>query len=203
VERTHRSALLTNTLYGWRCEMPLVIASVLVVLFTGLLITGRIGEVSYSFLVSVTALLGLVLHGFGRLQELDLRNLKLTLRELKQTRDEIFVREERLKAILIPLAQIIAFSGAVEGRWTEAEFLTLKREWYKKKLRLLIESLGFDSAESKEAQKYIGKYDEIDRLFAGRSGLNITDPDYKEVKQEIEALSNQVNAMLKADLAQP
>ncbi len=183
--------------------MPLVIASVLVVLFTGLLITGRIGEVSYSFLVSVTALLGLVLHGFGRLQELDLRNLKLTLRELKQTRDEIFVREERLKAILIPLAQIIAFSGAVEGRWTEAEFLTLKREWYKKKLRLLIESLGFDSAESKEAQKYIGKYDEIDRLFAGRSGLNITDPDYKEVKQEIEALSNQVNAMLKADLAQP
>jgi len=58
--------------------------------------------------VAATALLGLVLHGFCRLQELDLKNLRLVLREIEQTKKELFVREGKLKAIAIPLAQIIA-----------------------------------------------------------------------------------------------
>ena len=58
--------------------------------------------------MAATALLGLVLHGFGRLQELDLKNLRLVLREIEQTKKELFVREGKLKAIAIPLAQIIA-----------------------------------------------------------------------------------------------
>lgn len=85
--------------------MPLAISTITFLVFTTLLLFGKIGEATYCFLVASAALLGLVLHGFSRLQELDLKNLRLVLREIEQTKNELFVQEEKLKAIVVPLAQ--------------------------------------------------------------------------------------------------
>src|SRR5437899_7686297 len=87
--------------------VPLGISAFAFGIFTYLLWLRHIGEASYCFLVALTAMLGLVLHGFSRLQEFDLKNLRLVLREIRQTKEELFVREEKLKAIALPLAQII------------------------------------------------------------------------------------------------
>ena len=87
--------------------MSLAISGIAFAIFTALLVFGRIGEASYCFLVATATLLGLVLHGFGRLQELDLKNLRVVLREIEQTKKELFVREEKLRQIALPLAQII------------------------------------------------------------------------------------------------
>ena len=56
-----------------------------------------------------------------------------------------------------------------------------------------------DSAEAQEAKKFIEKYDEIDRLFAGRGALKTTDPDYEQVKAQVELLNEQILEMLRKD----
>lgn len=180
--------------------MPLLISSVAFTVFTVLLILGYVGEAAYAFLAAVSALMGLVLHGFGRLQEIDLKNLKLVLRELKETKEELFVKQQQLSSLAVPLAQIIAFSSAVEGRLSSKESFSLRRKWYKKKVQELIEALGIDSVSDKETRKYLEKYEEIDKAFGERSVLQTSDPDYEVVKRRIEALSTEVNEMLKSDI---
>jgi len=180
--------------------VPLAISAIAFIIFTALLWLGHIGEAAYCFLVAAAALLGLVLHGFGRLQELDLKNLRLVLREIEQTKKELFVREEKLKAIAVPLAQIIALTGASEGRLGSRESWGVKREWYKKKLQSLISALELSSAESAETQKYTEKYAEIDRIFGQREALQTTDPDYKEIIARVETLSAELLEMMKTDL---
>lgn len=179
--------------------MALLISSIAFVVFTALLLLGNLGEASYAFLIAATALFGLVLHGFDRLKELDLKNLRVTLRELQETKKELFVREEKLKSVAIPLAQIVAFTGASEGRMGDKEIFSAKRKWYKRKLEDLISALDFNSEEEKEAKKFVEKYEEIDKLFAGRGALNINDPDYKQVKEDIENLSNEITSLLNED----
>lgn len=180
--------------------IPLVVSGIAFAIFTGLLWLGRIGEVSYCFLVAGSALLGLVLHGFGRLQELDLKNLRLVLREIQDTKKELFVREEKFKAMALPLAQMLALSGASEGRLGSRESWAVKREWYRQRIRALLEALELSVAESDETKKYTDKYAELDRLFGDRDVLLTTDPDYKEVKAKIAALSDELLVMMKADL---
>ena len=164
-----------------------------------LLLMGDIGETVFAFLAAASALLGFALHNYNRLQELDLKNLRITLRELRETKQEIFVREERLKSAFLPLIQLLAYQSAAANRWSSSESLALSRAWYKKKLNILLEAMDADSAEAQEARKFIDKYDEIDRLFAGRGALKTTDPDYEKVKAQIELLNDRIIAMLRKD----
>lgn len=179
--------------------MSLIISTIVFLAFTALLYIGKIGEVSYAFLVAATALFGLVLHGFDRLKVIDLKNLRVVLRELQQTKKELFVREEKLKSMAIPLAQIIAFTGVSEGRMDSKESFSAKRKWYKKKLEELISSLDFSKDEEKEANKFVKKYEAIDKLLAERSVLQTTDSDYKEIKEKLEKLNDEINELMKQD----
>ncbi len=180
--------------------MPLAIPTIAFLVFTTLLLLGKIGEVTYCFLVASAALLGLVLHGFSRLQELDLKNLRLVLREIEQTKKELFVREEKLKAIVVPLAQIVAFTGASEGRFVDLEAINLKREWYKRKVSELASALELATTETAEIQKYNEKYAEIDESMGGRGVLNISDPNYQAIKDNHEKLVSELFEMMKIDL---
>jgi hypothetical protein len=181
--------------------MPLVIPAIAFAIFTVLLWMGRLGEASYCFLAGVSALLGIVLHGFGRLQELDLKNLRLVLREIEQTKKELFVREEKLKSIAVPLAQIIALTGASEGRMSSRESWEIKREWYRQKLQALVEALDLSAQEAAEIRKYMDKYNEIDRALGEREGLKTTDVDYPAVKAKLESLSAEIRDMMKLDVS--
>jgi hypothetical protein len=182
--------------------MPFIIATIAFLVFTSLLWQGQVGEASYCFLVALAIMLGLVLHGFGRLQELDLKNLRLVLREIDETKRELLVREEKLKAIAIPLAQVIALTGASEGRIGSREGWKVKRNWYKKNLKELIEALELSSGESLETLKYVEKYNEIDEVLGDREGLKTTDTDYKQTKEKLEKLSNDLMEMMKKDMEQ-
>lgn len=182
--------------------MPLAISGIAFVIFTVLLFIDHIGEASYCFLVAATALLGLVLHGFGRLQELDLKNLRLVLRKIEKTKKDLFVREEKLKAIATPLAQLIAFSGASEGRLESQESWAAKRKWYKQKIESLISALQLSSAEAEETLKYMQKYSEIDDMLTVREGLKKTDIDaHKETREKLHVLNTELVEMMKKDVA--
>ena len=180
--------------------MPLVISSIAFAIFTTLLWLEKLSEPSYTFLIAATAVFGLVLHGFDRLKELDLKNLRVTLREIKETQKELYVREEKLKSVAIPLAQIVAFTGASGGRWGSEDGNTAKRKWYKHKLEGLMKALDFDSKEHQEAKKFIEKYEAIDKLFNGRGALNVNDEDYQETKAALDKLSNEITELLKQDV---
>jgi hypothetical protein len=182
-------------------SMPLAVSAISFAIFTALLWLGRIGEVSYCFLVAAAAMLGLVLHGFGRLQELDLKNLRLVLREIEQTKKELFVREEKLKSIAVPLAQIIALTGASEGRMGNRESWDVKREWYRQKLQALVNALELSSGEEAEIRKYMDKYAEFDRTMGEREVLATSDPDHKQVKAKLELLSAELLHMMKSDVS--
>lgn len=180
--------------------MPLLIPAIAFITFTVLLLLGHVGEASYCFLAAASALVGLVLHGFGRLQELDLRSLRLVLRDIEQTKKELFVREEKLKQIAVPLAQIIALSGASEGRLGSKESWAVKREWYRRKIETLVTALELSPTDAVETLKYSEKYDEFDRVIGDRDSLLTSDPDYAQVKANLELLAAELEAMMQADI---
>jgi len=66
-----------------------ILAVVCVCLFTTLLVSGVVSEVIYASLLGVFALVCIVLLVLPRLQELDLKNLRLTLREIRQVKAEV------------------------------------------------------------------------------------------------------------------
>ena len=179
--------------------VALVITGIAFAIFTGLLFLGRIGEASYCFLAAVSALLGVVLHGFERLKELDFRNLRVILGEIQEAKEDLFVREERLKRIALPLAQLLAFTASSEGRMSSQSTWAAKRDWYKRKIRELVHALGLDPAEETDTLKYIRKYEEFDRVMGSREGLRIDDPDYEYVEGEIDRIAGELEEMLRTD----
>jgi hypothetical protein len=197
-----RAVAVYIKLYVIMRAMPLLIAGLAFAVFTGLLLAGKIGEASYCFLVAGSALLGLVLHGFSRLQELDLKNLRLVLRQIEETKKELFVREEKLKALAAPLAQIVAFTGASEGRFGSKESSDVKRRWYRKKVEQLISALEFTPSEMAEARKYMDLYDEFDVMLGEREVLKTTDPDYREMVAKLDKASDRIIDVMKKDLSE-
>lgn len=66
-----------------------LVGAVCLVLFTALLVAGRISEGYYFLLIGMAALVSIAVLCHARLQELDIRNLKLILADLKQTKADI------------------------------------------------------------------------------------------------------------------
>lgn len=60
-----------------------------VVLFTALLFFGRLGEIAYTSLLTVSALASLSIAFNQRLKVLDLRNLKVVLRRIDQAKEDV------------------------------------------------------------------------------------------------------------------
>ena len=59
------------------------------VLFTALLLNGRISDAVFGALLVPLALLCLAIHGFSRLKEIDLRSLRLVLAEAKRVQHDL------------------------------------------------------------------------------------------------------------------
>lgn len=76
------------------------------ILFTTLLCFERLGQASYVVLMSALAVLAIVLYGFNRIREVDLKNLKVTLDKIEQVRDEVYAKAETLRGLAENLADI-------------------------------------------------------------------------------------------------
>jgi len=66
-----------------------VVAILGTTLFTLLLYLERMGETSYMILLVTLGLISLALHGFSRLHELDLKQLRITLDRIEKVKSEI------------------------------------------------------------------------------------------------------------------
>lgn len=172
-----------------------------VTLFTVLLIGKYIGAPSYCFLIALCALVGCVLNGFDRLQELDIRNLRMTLREIKKTKEEIFAKQEDLKKTALLMAQIVALNNATQGRWGDSAGNELRRNWNDKKMKEVINSFDFSDSETQEIMKFSEKYKTLDELFEKQHALQPTDPAYKELGLQINKLNTEIDDLMKKDVA--
>ena len=78
------------------------------------------------YLCSIS-LLGLAFYGFDRLKVLDLRNLKIYLNKLEETKKEVYAKVDELQLIMVDLADIYIYSAFKIGRFTEEEGSKLRK----------------------------------------------------------------------------
>ncbi len=84
-----------------------------IALFTTLLISKQITGTAFCFLMTLTAIVTLAVHGFDRLKEIDLKQLKMTLVEIRETKEEIFAKEKDLKKLAEFISNLIMVDQAI------------------------------------------------------------------------------------------
>jgi hypothetical protein len=88
-----------------------------VVLLTHLLRTGALGAGSYTTLFITTLLVAVAISRIELLEVLDLKNLRLTLRELEQVRSDVYAKAEELQRIAAGVAAFTTASIVSENRF--------------------------------------------------------------------------------------
>lgn len=177
-----------------------LIALLGITLFTTLLISKQFGPGYYCFLIALVILISLVIHGFDRLKELDLKNLRMTLSEIKATKEDIFAKQKDLEKTAILMSQVLSFSSSAQGRLGSKEGFKIRRLWYEKKLNKIINNFNFRDDEIKEIKKYAEEYKKLDNLFLERDKYKQETPEYKVIKEKIDKIINGMDEMLKKDI---
>lgn len=127
---------------------------VCVVLFTFLLREGKIGSTSYTTLIITIILSGLALYGFDRLKELDLKNLKLILTEIKEVKKDVYAKAETVKKLGEEMAELTAFNVTSVGRFAAPDLQDKMLE-ARDKIAAVLKELGSDDLRIKEISKQI------------------------------------------------
>ena len=135
-----------------------------IALITCLLVFDKIGQTTYAVLFPVIGILGLVLYGFRRLRELDLKNLRITLDKIEKTKQEIFAKEKDLRDIGLRLAKILAFNGAFQGRRGSEESNKIKKLWYRRKTEQLLDKLSIPDRDPSAVTAILAAFERFDAL---------------------------------------
>lgn len=164
----------------------IVVAALGTTLFTFLLVYHEIGSISYVTLLCALGLISLVLHGFSRIRELDLKNLKMTLDRIEEAKAEVFAKEADLKNITISLAQIIAFSNAFQGRLRSEESYELQSKWYRLQTNKLLNILAVNNLDRREILKYDTFFQKVKTLKSTEEKEKFSDELLDMMKEDIE-----------------
>jgi len=119
-----------------------IIATVGVVLFTSLLLAGRINQWGYLFLIALVALVSVVVHGFGRLRELDLKNLRMTLDRMEQVRADVYAKEDDLRKASVVLTRLAIFITTYMNRCGNEHSAQFIPSWVCEQSEELLKALG-------------------------------------------------------------
>jgi len=113
-----------------------------------------------------------------RLKELDLKNLKLVLDEIKETRKDIYAKAAEVNKILESLAENYIYSATQTGRILGGEF-SLQRDMIKKRdmAKYLLKKAGWSDA------KIFKKIDRINQMIFRDIILNIESKAYKVIDE--------------------
>lgn len=182
-----------------RTKSAITITSILVIFFTILLYLSAIGQMAYVSLISVSMLTGFIIFFSDRIKEINLKELKMHLSEIKAAKEEVFAKEKEVKDIAFNLAKIIAFTSQVQGRMNSQEGHQRWRKWYRHHLDKLNKITNFTNNETDEIYKISRLYDELDELLA-KCGNNVSKPSYKEYKPSVNQKIEEVNKIIEEDI---
>lgn len=117
-----------------------------IVLITYLLLIGKIGSVSFVTLFLGIAIVSTALYLSDRLKELDIKNLRLILAEVKEVKKDIYAKAEIVKKLGEELADLTAFNVTSVGRFASKD---LKEKMIEARDRIcaILKEVGSDENE--------------------------------------------------------
>src|SRR5580700_972899 len=111
---------------------------VFVVSLTGVLLLknyGFIPDWSVPFLLLALVLFAIVIYAFDRLEELNLRQGSIRLREVKEAEERIYAKEKVVQDLMLTLADLAVMDSLNVGRLTGTLFSDLLRQWREKRIQ--------------------------------------------------------------------
>jgi hypothetical protein len=98
---------------GW-AAFAIGIGGVLIAIV--LRVSGLIPHWSVVVLIAVFALVAVAVHAFPRLEELNLRQLSIRLREVKAAEERIYAKEQSVQELMLTLADLSVMDSLNVGR---------------------------------------------------------------------------------------
>jgi len=165
-----------------------------IALITYLLFIGKIGPNHFTILFSFTIPYILALFFADRLKELDLRNLRITLNEIRREKRETYAKAESVRKIGEEIAELIAFNVTSVGRFAPEDLderILNARDKIKRTLteigsdstKIEVISSQIDTTVFNDLKKHV--YDEITRITA-----------HVETRMERKDIHNKVKELL-------
>lgn len=124
-------------------------------LITWLLLKKGIKAGHYVFLFTVIVLASLALYGFDRLKEIDLKNLRLILNEIKEVKKDVYAKAETVKKLGEELAELTVFNITTVGRYGEVAYIDKKMLEGRDKINMVLSEVGSDDAKIKKLSSEI------------------------------------------------
>ena len=125
-----------------------------VVLISYFLMVGQIGSTAYTTLFLVILLTSLALYGFDRLRVFDLKNLMISLDEIKEVRNDVFAKAETVKTLGEEIADLTAFNVTQAGRFAGPD-LQQKMMQARNRIKQLLQRLGSSDEKIARISKQI------------------------------------------------
>lgn len=132
----------------------LLVSTIGFITFTSLLVFSLINQFTYVTLLGMLTLLSILIPVLNRLKELDIKNLKMTLDKLEDTKNEIYAKEELLRNTSYKLSELIVTSSALGDILGDEESEKCSKALIKMKINELSQDLGFTNEEIQKIFKY-------------------------------------------------
>ncbi|MDO9319549.1 MAG: hypothetical protein Q7V56_15310 [Gammaproteobacteria bacterium] len=151
--------------------IAILVGAVGFITFTVLLIEGVINGLGYFSLLSLLALVCIVTPVLGRLSELDIKNLKLTLQKIETTKEEIYAKEESLNETSYILSEVIAANSTLTGMFGDKDSHSYGKAIVKNKINKLGKNLKIPQEKIDELFKYQAALDELQQYSGDERNL--------------------------------
>jgi hypothetical protein len=117
---------------------------------------------SVPFLLLALVLFAIVIYAFDRLEELNLREGSIRLREAKEAEDRIYAKEKVVKDLMLALADLAVMDSLNVGRLTGTLLSDLLRQWREKRVEKILDLVEATPDQRVSLQRFVPIYKAID-----------------------------------------
>jgi hypothetical protein len=110
--------------------------------------------------------LAIVVYVLPQLQELNLRELKVVLREIKEAEQRIYARADTMKKLTIRLADILTMHLLNIGRLTGPDFALSIQKWQTSQLGEMLTDLEVTPEETERLERFRVLYNNLDAALS-------------------------------------
>jgi hypothetical protein len=111
--------------------------------------------------------LAIVVYVLPQLQELNLKELKVSLREIKEVEQRIYARADTIRALTIKLADILTMLLLNISRLNDIKFMRSLRSWQAHRLTEILKMLDVKPEEIEHLKRFQVLYDRFDASVTG------------------------------------
>ncbi|MFH1236564.1 MAG: hypothetical protein V1685_06570 [Parcubacteria group bacterium] len=145
------------------------------VFFTFLLKLGLISGTVYASLLGLSLLIAVVFPNIDRLKELDIKNMRAVLSEIKK-------ESHIVKVLSGDIAELITLNGLFQGRWGDERTTNLRKQINEKQISRALSALE-SKASTERIAKYRNIFNEIDAIGSVRNDDSEKDRKLTKIKE--------------------